>query len=64
MSADGSPLAVKARLREASRLAGTWRPEERLETKLDMRGPAVAARLKQASDLLDLCRALSRGRSV
>jgi hypothetical protein len=62
--ADMSPVAVKARLREASRLAGSWRPEARLETKVDMRGSAVAARLKQASDLLDLCRALSQNRSV
>ncbi len=60
MTADMSPQAVEARLRAASRLAGAWRPEARLETKLDMRGPAVAARLKEASDLLDVCRALSR----
>jgi hypothetical protein len=62
--ADMSPQAVEARLREVSRLAGSWRPEKRLETKIDMRGPAVAARLKQASDLLEVCRALSQNRSV
>jgi hypothetical protein len=60
MSADMSAQAVEARLREASRLAGSWRPETRLETKVDMGGAAVAARLKETSDLLDVCRALSR----
>lgn len=63
MTVDMSPQAVEARLREASRLAGAWRPEERLASKLDMRGPAVTARLKEASDLLDACRALSRNHS-
>jgi len=57
-----SPQAVEARLREASRLAGSWRSEARLATKVDMRGPVIAARLKEASDLLDVCRALSRNR--
>jgi hypothetical protein len=60
MSVDMSAEAVDARLREASRIAGSLRPEARLETKIDTSGPAVAARLKQASDLLDLCCALSR----
>jgi hypothetical protein len=58
---DMSPEAVEARLREVSRIAGSWRPEARLETKVDMRGPAVTARLKETSDLLDVCRALSPG---
>jgi len=60
MSVDLGPVAIEARLREASRLAGSLRPEKRLETKLDLRGPAVAARLRQASDLLELCRQLRR----
>jgi len=60
MSADMSAKGIDARLREASRLAGSLRPEARLETKIDTSGPAVAARLKEASDLLDLCHALSR----
>ena len=59
MSADMSANGIDARLREASRLASSLRPEARLETKIDTSGPAVAARLKQASDLLDLCRKLS-----
>ena len=55
-----SAPAVEARLREASRLAGSLRPEARLETKIDMRAPAVAARLIEASELLEVCRALSQ----
>ena len=60
MSVDMSAEAIDARLREASRLAGSLRPEARLDTKIDTSATAVAARLKQASDLLDLCRTLSR----
>ena len=60
MSVDMSAEAIDARLREASRLAGALRPEARLDTKIDTSGPAVAARLKQASDLLDLCSTSSR----
>ena len=55
---------VEARLREASRLAGSLRPEHRLATKVDLSGRAVARRLKEASDLLTLCRALSRAGSA
>jgi len=36
------------------------RPERRLDTKLDLSASGVAARLKTASDLLDLCRTLAR----
>ena len=64
MTVDVWLQSVEARLREASRMAGSWRPEARLETKVDMRGTAVAARLKEASDLLDVCRALSRNRTA
>jgi hypothetical protein len=60
MTIDLSAAAIEARLREASRLAGSLRPENRLETKIDMRGCAVAARLQEASDLLDLCRKLAQ----
>jgi hypothetical protein len=60
MSVNMSAEGIDARLREASKLAGSLRPEARLEPKIDTSGPAVAARLKEASDLLDLCRALSR----
>jgi hypothetical protein len=60
MSIDMSAAAIDGRLRTASQLAGSLRPEHRLETKLDMSGAAVAARLRTASDLLDLCRALAR----
>jgi len=54
--------AIDARLRETSRLAGSLRPEDRLTTKIDLSGGAVARRLKDASDLLRLCRTLARGR--
>jgi hypothetical protein len=60
MSVDMSSAAIDARLREASRLAGSLRPEHRLDTKIDMSPTAVAARLKEASDLLDVCRELAR----
>jgi hypothetical protein len=63
MRVDMSGEAIAERLREASRLAGSLRPEARLETKLDMSGAAVAARLKEASDLLDLCRVLASARA-
>jgi hypothetical protein len=59
VSTDLSAAAIDRRLREASRLAGSLRPEHRLETKIDLRGPAVAARLREASELLDLSRALA-----
>lgn len=62
MSVDMSANAVDARLREASRLAGPLRPEARLETKLDLSGRAVARRLQEASDLLELCRKLTHRR--
>ncbi len=64
MSVDMSGEAVAARLREASRLAGSLRPEARLETKIDMSGEAVAARLREASDLLDMCRILAARRQT
>jgi hypothetical protein len=60
MSLDMSPAAIDARLREVSRLAGSLLPEDRLATKIDLSGRGVAARLKEASDLLDLCRALAQ----
>ena len=64
MSVDLSAGAVESRLREASRLAGSLRPEHRLETKIDLRGPAVAARLREASELLDLCRVLASAKEL
>ena len=60
MNVDLSPGAVAARLQQASDLAGSLRPEDRLETKIDLSGAGVARRLKEASDLLDLCRALAQ----
>jgi hypothetical protein len=57
---DLSPGAIEARLREASRLVGSLRPEHRLSTKIDLSAAGVAARLRTASDLLELCRALAQ----
>jgi hypothetical protein len=55
-----SAAAVEARLRAASDLAGSLRPEDRLETKIDLSAKGVEARLRMASDLLEACRALKR----
>jgi hypothetical protein len=53
-----SAAAIEARLRAASDLAGSLRPEDRLETKIDLSAQGVEARLRMASDLLEACRAL------
>jgi hypothetical protein len=47
MNLDLSGKAIEARLREASRLAGTLSPETRLSTKIDMSARAVEARLRR-----------------
>lgn len=60
MIVDMSAPAVEARLRAASARAGSLRPEDRLETKIDLSRDAVVARLRMASDLLDACRALKQ----
>jgi hypothetical protein len=60
MSVDMSAAAIEARLRATSDLAGSLRPEDRLETKIDLSAQGVEARLRMASDLLDACRALKR----
>ncbi len=64
MSVDMSPDAIDARLRAASAVAGSLRPEDRLATKIDLSEQGVTRRLKEASDLLDLCRALSAAGSA
>ncbi len=60
MSVDMSAAAIEARLRAASDMAGSLRPEDRLETKIDLSAKGVEARLRLASDLLDACRMLKR----
>ncbi len=50
---------VVARLREASRLSDL-RVETRLHGKLDMSPAGIAARLREASDLLALCMRLQQ----
>jgi hypothetical protein len=63
MSVDLSAAAIERRLRAASDLAGSLRPEDRLETKLDLSADGVEARLRMASDLLEACRALRQASS-
>jgi hypothetical protein len=60
MSIDLSAAAIEARLRATSAMAGSLRPEDRLETKIDLSRAGVEARLRMASDLLEVCRALKR----
>jgi hypothetical protein len=60
VSVDMSAPAVEARLRAASAMAGSLRPDDRLVTKIDLSREGVVARLRTASDLLDACRALKR----
>ena len=63
MSVDMSAAAIEARLRAASDMAGSLRPEHRLETKIDLSTKGVEARLRMASDLLEACRMLKRASS-
>ena len=60
MSVDMSAIAIDARLRMVSQLAAPLLPETRLATKIDLSGAGVARRIQEASDLLELCRALAR----
>jgi hypothetical protein len=60
MSVDMSAAAIEARLRAASDMAGSLRPEDRLETKIDLSAKGVEARLRMASELLHACRMLKR----
>jgi hypothetical protein len=58
MTVDMSAAGIEARVRVASNMAGSLRPEDRLATKIDLSAAGVEARLRTASDLLDACRAL------
>jgi len=60
MSVDMSATAIAARLRAASDMAGSLRPEDRLATKIALSAAGVEARLRMASQLLDACRELGR----
>ncbi len=55
MKIDMSGPAVGQRLREVSELAGSLRPEDRLNTKIDLSAEGVARRLREVSELLQLC---------
>ena len=63
MSVDMSAAAIEARLRAASDLAGSLRPELRIETKVDLSREGVQTRLRIASELLEACRALKQASS-
>jgi hypothetical protein len=63
MSLDLSADAIERRVRAASDLAGSLRPEDRLATKIDLSAKGVEARLRMASELLEACRALRQGSS-
>lgn len=60
MSVDMSATAIATRLRAASDMAGSLRPEDRLATKIALSAAGVEARLRMASQLLDACRELGR----
>jgi hypothetical protein len=53
---------ILARIRMASEQADL-RAQRRLHGKLDMSGPAIARRIKAASEMLILCRQLAASRS-
>ena len=61
MSVSMTPEAIAARLRTVSQLADL-RPEHRLHAKLDMSPAGIRRRLELASELTELCRALSRAK--
>ncbi len=63
MSVDMSAVAIESRLRTASDLVGSLRPQDRLATKIDVSRQGVESRLRTASDLLEACRALARAAS-
>ncbi|MGD0835140.1 MAG: hypothetical protein ABSB49_00680 [Polyangia bacterium] len=60
MSVDMSAPGIEARLRAASDLAGSLRPEDRLATKIDLSREGIEARLRAVSELLEICRTLKR----
>jgi hypothetical protein len=55
-----SERTLTEHLLRASRMAGSLRPEHRLDTKIDMRPSAVESRLREASDLLATCHDLGK----
>jgi hypothetical protein len=56
-----SPAAVAARIAEVGRISD-FHPDRRMDAKVPMTREAVTARLREASDLRDLCLALGRSR--
>jgi len=64
MRIDMSPEAIEARLRRASEASFPLTAATRLDSKIDLSGRGVSARLQEASDLLELSRALARGATL
>lgn len=60
MSLDVSASAIDARLHMVSELSHPLTLATRLDCKIDLSGRGVSARIKEASDLLELCRMLER----
>ena len=58
---DMSARAVSERLRAASRQSDLA-PDRRLDAKLDLSPAGLTRRLREASDLLALCRSLAKMR--
>jgi len=59
MSADMRPGSVTVRLRQVS-TASNLRPERRLDSKLALSPSALTRRLRQVSELRDLCHKLGQ----
>jgi hypothetical protein len=59
MKPDMSPRAIRERLQAASRMSDLA-PEKRLDAKIDLSPAGVTKRLREASDLLRTCQALSK----
>jgi len=60
---DMSGAAILERLRLASS-SSDLSPERRLDAKLDMSPKAITRRLREASDLLDICHTLERATAL
>lgn len=63
MKPDMSPRAIRERLQAASALSDLA-PDKRLDAKIDLSSAGITKRLREASDLLRACTALSKLGSV
>jgi hypothetical protein len=60
MSVNMSAEAVDRRLHQASDASQPLTAATRLDCKIDLSAHGVSARLREASELLDVCRALAQ----